>query len=84
MSTRSKMAEDVLGKTLKRERTTAKSSFTRQANFISRGADRMVEEGLQEEFSKLSDCLRNVFEANDEYRIGLLAEATKKDGSFKR
>ena len=33
------MAEDALGKTvkeLKRERTTAKSSFTRQANFIDK------------------------------------------------
>lgn len=82
MSTRSKMADDVLEKTvkqLKRERTTAKSSFTRQANFISNGADGMVEEELREEFNKLSVCLRNVFDANDDYWIGLLAEATKEE-----
>ncbi|KAM9764604.1 uncharacterized protein ACNS7B_019486 [Menidia menidia] len=76
------MAEEVLEKTvkqLKRERTTAKSSFTRQANLISKEADSMVEEELREEFNKLSVCLRNIFEANDEYRIGLLAEATKEE-----
>ncbi|KAK6319058.1 hypothetical protein J4Q44_G00102690 [Coregonus suidteri] len=68
------MAEDVLGKSvqqLKKERTTAKSSFTRQANFISRGASSMLQVELKEEFAKLSDCFRKMLDANDDYRIGL-------------
>lgn len=76
------MAEKVLGKMvkqLKMERTTAKSSFTRQANAISKGADNMVEEELREEFERLSGCLKKVFETNDEYRSGLLAEITKEE-----
>ena len=71
------MAEDALGKTvkqLKRERTTAKSSFTRQANFISRGVSSMLEAELKEEFIKLSHCFRQLLDANDDYSIGLLAE----------
>ncbi|XP_054861306.1 uncharacterized protein LOC129347620 [Amphiprion ocellaris] len=71
------MAEDVLGKSvkeLKKERTTAKSSFTRQANFISRGASSMLQVELKEEFTKLSDCFRKMLNANDDYRIGLEAD----------
>ena len=51
-----KMAEEVLGKTvkeLKKERTTAKSSFTRQANFILRGGNNMLQDELKE-FTKLN------------------------------
>lgn len=59
-----------------RKRTTAKTCFTRQVIFISKGAGRMVEE-LWEEFDMLSDCPRKVVIANDEYRIRLLADATK-------
>lgn len=57
------MAENVLGKTvkqLKMGRTTAKSSFTRQATVISKEADSMVEEELREEFERLSGCFRKV------------------------
>ena len=76
------MAEDALGKTvkqLKRERTTAKSSFTRQANFISRGVSSMLEAELKEEFIKLSHCFRQLLDANDDCRIGLLAEIKKPE-----
>ena len=76
------MAEDVLGKLvqqLKKERTTAKSSFTRQANFISRGASSMLQEELKEEFTKLSDCFRKMLDANDDYRIGLEADIKTED-----
>ncbi|XP_073670542.1 uncharacterized protein [Paramisgurnus dabryanus] len=71
------MAEDVLGMTvqqLKKERTTAKSSFTRQANLISREASRMLQVELKEEYTKLSDCFRKMLDANDDYRIGLEAD----------
>lgn len=63
------MAEDVLGQTvkqLKKERITAKSSFTKQANFITRGASSMLEAELKGEFPKLSDCFRRCLEANDD------------------
>ncbi len=73
----SKMAEEVVGKSieqLKKERTSAKISFTRQVNFLSREARRLVEEELKEEFKKLSLAARKVFEINDDYRTGLLAE----------
>ena len=76
------MAEDVLGKSvqqLKKERTTAKGSFTRQANFISRGASSMLQVELKEEFSKLSDCFRKMLDANDDYRIGLEADIKTED-----
>lgn len=52
-----------MGKTvkqLKMGRTTAKSSFTRQANAISKEADSMVEEELREEVQRLSGCSRKV------------------------
>lgn len=76
------MAEDVLGKTvkqLKKERIAAKTSFTRQANFITREADSMLEMELKEEFAKLSDSFRMVLEANDDYKTGLLADKTKSE-----
>jgi len=76
------MAEDVLGKSvqqLKKERTTAKSSFTRQANFISRGASSMLQMELEEEFTKLSECFRKMLDANDDYRIGLEADIKTED-----
>lgn len=52
------MTEGVLGKTakqLKKERITAKSNFTRQANFLNKGENGMVEAELWEEFTKLLD-----------------------------
>lgn len=76
------MAEDVLGKSvqqLKKERTTAKSNFTRQANFISRGASSMLQVELREEFTKLSNCFRKMLDANDDYRIGLEADIKTED-----
>ncbi len=81
----SKMAEEALGKTveqLRRERTSAKSSFTKQANFLCRESHRLIESELKEEFKKLSSEARNVFEMNDDYKAGLLAEieANQEDG----
>ena len=58
------MADDALGKTikqLKRERTTAKSSFTRQANLLKKSESSMVGVELREDFSKLSECLGRLF-----------------------
>ncbi|XP_073797048.1 uncharacterized protein [Danio rerio] len=71
------MAEEALGKSvkqLKKERTTAKSSFTKQANFLCREAHRLIESELKEEFKKLSSGARKVFETNDDYKAGLIAE----------
>ncbi|XP_055768950.1 uncharacterized protein LOC129844827 [Salvelinus fontinalis] len=71
------MAEEALGKTvkeLKQERTLAKSAFTKQANFLSRGAKHMTKSELREEFKKLTSEARKVSETNDEYRAGLLAD----------
>lgn len=71
------MAEEAVGKPieqLKKERTAAKISFTRQINFLSREAHRLIEEELKEEFKKLSLVARRVFEINDDYRTGLLAD----------
>lgn len=72
MQRKSIWCEDVLGKSvkeLKKERTTAKSSVTRQANFISRGASSMPQVELKEEFTKLLDCFRKLLNANDDYRL---------------
>lgn len=71
------MAEDVLGKTidqLKKERTIAKSCFTRRANYLTRKADTLYETELREEYTKLSADARRVIETNDDVRTGLLAE----------
>ncbi|XP_048836046.1 uncharacterized protein LOC125711305 [Brienomyrus brachyistius] len=76
------MAEEVLGKTvklLKQERTIAKSSFTKLANFISRGANTMLRAELKEEFGKLSDRFRSVLDSNEDYRIGLEADVKAAD-----
>lgn len=48
------MAEEAFGKTvdqLKRERTVAKGSFTKQANFLRRSASAMTEAELRNEFA---------------------------------
>ena len=50
-----KIAEDVLGKLVKqlnKERTIAKSSFTRPASFIARVASCMLQVELKEKFTK--------------------------------
>ncbi|KAK2905980.1 hypothetical protein Q8A73_009923 [Channa argus] len=79
------MAEETYGRTLdqlKRERTTAKSCFTRQANYLIRKARYMTKSDLKEEFAKLSVATKRVMEANDEYRTGLLVDMeSKSDGS---
>lgn len=75
------MASEALGKTvkqLKQERTLAKSAFTKQANYLSRAADVMIKQELQEEFCKLSGLARRVSEANDDYRTGLLVDIEAK------
>lgn len=75
------MAFEALGKSLdeiKKERTVAKSCFTKQANYLSRKASTLTESELREEFSKLSSDARKVIEANDEYRAGLEAELQSK------
>ncbi|XP_049321149.1 uncharacterized protein LOC111193301 [Astyanax mexicanus] len=75
------MAEELFGKTvdeLKRWRTVAKSALTKQANFLSRGGHNLTESELREEFKKLDDAARKVWETNDDYRAGLLAEKEAK------
>ena len=52
----------------------AKSTFTKQANFLGRAAENMTRSELQEEFKKLTSHARNVSETNDDYETGLLAE----------
>ncbi len=79
------MAENAFGKSvkqLKQERTLAKSTFTKLANFLSRGAQSMTETELREDFRKLSSKARIVSDANEEYRLGLLEdiEANTADG----
>lgn len=76
------MAEEVFGKTvkkLKQERTTAKSCFTRQANFILRGGNRMQQEELKEEFKKLAFRFGKLLDANEDYRVGLEADIMDAD-----
>lgn len=76
------MTEEVFGKTvklLKQERISAKSSFTKLANFISRGANTMLQAELKEEFGKLSERLRSVLDSNEDYRIGLEADIKETD-----
>lgn len=75
------MALEMFGKTvkqLKQERTMAKSAFTKQANFLSRGARHMTEVELQEEFKKLTTEARDVSGTN-EYRAGILADMEDQD-----
>lgn len=77
-----KMAEEEFGKTvivLKKERTTAKSSFTKLANFISREANNMLQSELKDEFAKFADRFRSVLEANEDYKMGLEADIKKDD-----
>lgn len=78
------MAAEALGKTLdqlKKYRMVAKTSLTKQANYLSRKAGYLTELELRQEFAKLSADSRKVIEANDDYRTGLEAElAAKEDG----
>ncbi|KAM9709759.1 uncharacterized protein ACNS7B_023957 isoform 1-T1 [Menidia menidia] len=57
------MAEEMFGKSVKQlklDRTMAKSSFTKQANFLSRKASNMTEMELREEFKKLTSDARHL------------------------
>ena len=64
------MAALALGKTLdqlKKYRLTAKTSFTKQANYLSRKAyPYLTELELRQEFAKLPADSRKVIEANDD------------------
>lgn len=79
------MAEEMFGKSLKQlklDRTMAKSSFTKQANFLSRKASNMTEMELREEFKKLTSDARHVSDSNDDYKAGLLAEMEVEAGEL--
>lgn len=71
------MVKETLKKTvkqLKQERTLAKTAFTKQANYLSRAANSMIEHKLQVKFSKLSSLARHVSDENEEYTADLLAD----------
>lgn len=81
------MAEEAFGKTvsqLKKERTLAKTAFTKAVNFLTRAAQSMAKTELQEEFKKLTCEARRLGEANDDYKAGLIAdlEDTGKEAEF--
>lgn len=59
---------------LKNERTTAKRSFTRLVNNVTRSYNSMTEEQLRDSFNKLHIGAERVMEANDEVKAGLIAE----------
>ena len=67
------MAEETLGKTvkqLKQNWISAKSTFTKQANYLSKTVGSMTKHVLQEKFYKLSSLARHVSYANENYRTG--------------
>lgn len=71
------MADQAGGKAveqLKVERTTAKRSFTRLVNRISRTCADMSEEELRDSYSKLTIEAGKVMEANDDLEAGIIAE----------
>lgn len=79
------MAEEVTGrplKQLKQERTSAKTTFTKQANYLSRAIGHLTKSELQKEFKDLLSLVRNVSQTNDDYELGLLAEIDE-DGEKK-
>lgn len=76
------MAVEAFGKTasqMKRERTVAKSAFTKAANFITRGVQNLTKGELLEEFDRLTCEARKLCDANDDYRAGLLADLEAKE-----
>uniref|UniRef100_A0A1A8UKK0 Golgi autoantigen, golgin subfamily a, 3 n=1 Tax=Nothobranchius furzeri TaxID=105023 RepID=A0A1A8UKK0_NOTFU len=77
------MAEEAFGKSvsqLRRERTMAKSTFTKAANSLTREVKNMMKGELQEEFKKLTCAARQLCESNDDYKAGLLADLEAEDG----
>lgn len=80
------MAEDATGKgikQLKSERTSAKTAFTKQANYVSRVTGYLMKAELQAEYRELCSLSRKVNYANDEYELGLRAEAGEEEGEKK-
>lgn len=71
------MAEEATGKTikqLKQERTSAKSAFTKLANYLNRAVGHLTKSELQKEFRAVTSLARDVNNTNDSYELGLLAE----------
>ena len=80
------MEEEPTGKSikqLKQERTSAKTAFTKQANYLSRVTGYLMKSELQAEYRKLCSLSREVNDANDEYELGLLAEVDEEEGEAK-
>lgn len=73
------MAEEKTIKQLKKERTIAKSLFTRQHNMLMKNIDTMVQGELMDELNKLSECLKELFDTNDNYEAGLLSEIAEEE-----
>ena len=70
------MAEETLGKTVKQlgeNRSSAKSAFTKQANYLSKAVGSMAKPALERQFSKLRSLARQVSDANEDYSTGLQA-----------
>lgn len=55
---------------LEQNRTSAKSTFPKQANYLSREMSSMTKQQLQEEFSKLKSLARRVNDTNEDYVQG--------------
>lgn len=74
------MAEIV--RQLEQNRTSAKSTFTKQANYLSREMSSMTKQQLQEEFSKLKPWRgESTTQMRTTYKAGLLADlGAKEDG----
>lgn len=71
------MAKETLGKTvkqLKQNRTSARTAFTKQANYLSKALGNLAKNALQEEFNKLRSLARQVSDANEDYRTGVQAD----------
>ncbi|XP_062416584.1 uncharacterized protein LOC119218794 [Pungitius pungitius] len=75
------MAESKSLQQLKRERTTAKQRFSRQANSVLKSCKKMSAEELVEAFSKVALEADRVMEANEEVESACTEESSKEDGS---
>ncbi|XP_039456743.1 uncharacterized protein LOC120433854 [Oreochromis aureus] len=79
------MADQAAGKSveqLKGVRTTAKRSFSRLVNSVTRTHDDMTEGELKDSFNRLTTEAEKVMEANDDLEAGFIAELeTKLDTS---
>lgn len=61
-------------KQLNQNRTSARTAFTKQANYLSKAVGNMVKNVLQEEFNKVRSLARQVSDANEDYRTGVHAD----------